>query len=60
MIAWGRMLYNALSGFHSSPETGLVRMFRTEYAKDYHWLKKQGCDINDKFVRTFLEMRTKS
>ena len=57
MIAWGRALISAMSGFHQPAETGLTRMFRTEYAKEYHWLKRNGCEINDKFVKDFLDVR---
>lgn len=60
MIAWGRAIIGAMNGFPDTRETGLVRMFRTEYAKEYYWMKKNGCEINDSFVRTFLELRRKS
>lgn len=57
MIAWGRAIIGAMNGFKDMKETGLTRMFRTEYAKEYHLLRKNGYEINDNFVRTFLEMR---
>ena len=60
MIAWGRAIIGAMNGFPDSRESGLMRMFRTEYAKDYHWMKKNGCEINDNIVKNFLETRRKS
>ena len=60
MIAWGRAVIGAMNGFKDTGETGLTRMFRTEYSKDYQWMRKNGCEINDRFVRTFLETRRKS
>jgi hypothetical protein len=59
MIAWGRAVIGAMNGFKNTEETGLTRMFRTEYAKEYHMMKKSGYEINDSFVRTFLNMRKK-
>ena len=41
MTAWGRMFYNALSGFNCESESGLVRMFRVEYTKEYLQLKRK-------------------
>lgn len=60
MIAWGKAIVHAMNGFHDTKETGLVRMFRTEYSKDYYWMKKQGVNINDKFVKNFLNVRNNS
>lgn len=60
MIAWGRAIIGAMNGFKDTKETGLTRMFRTEYAKEYHLLRKNGYEINDNFVRNFLETRKKS
>ena len=60
MIAWGRAVIHAMNGFPDSRESGLMRMFRTEYSKDYQWMRKNGCEINDRVVRTFLESRKKS
>ena len=54
MTAWGRMFYNAMSGFHNESETGLVRMFRVEYAKEYLQLKRMGVQLNDVFVRQYI------
>jgi hypothetical protein len=59
MIAWGRAVIHAMNGFSDSSETGLTRMFRTEYAKEYQMMRKNGYEINDSFVRTFLDMRKK-
>ena len=59
MIAWGRAVIGAMNGFKNTEETGLTRMFRTEYAKEYLMMKKSGYEINDSFVRTFLNMRKK-
>ena len=60
MIAWGRAIIGAMNGFKDTKETGLTRMFRTEYAKEYQMMRKSGCEINDNFVRTFLDMRKNS
>jgi hypothetical protein len=60
MIAWGRAVIGAMNGFKDTGETGLTRMFRTEYAKEYHLMRKNGYEINDRFVRTFLELRKHS
>lgn len=57
MIAWGKAMVHAMNGFADTKETGLTRMFRTEYAKEYYLMKKNGYEINDKFVRTFLNLR---
>ena len=57
MIAWGKALVHSINGFEDTKETGLVRMFRTEYSKEYNWLRKNGTTVNDQFVRTFLGMR---
>jgi hypothetical protein len=54
MTAWGRMCYNAMSGFNNEAETGLVRMFRVEYAKEYRQLKKMGAQLDDAFVRQYI------
>jgi hypothetical protein len=56
MIAWGKAIVHAMNGFNDSKETGLVRMFRTEYAREYYWLRKQGVAVNDQYVRRFLGM----
>ena len=60
MIAWGRMILSAMNGFNTSNDSGLVRMFRIEYAKEYHLIKKMGCEINDSFVKQFLADRKQS
>lgn len=60
MIAWGRAIIGAMNGFKDTKETGLTRMFRTEYSKEYQMMKRSGCEINDNFVRTFLDMRKHS
>ena len=59
MIAWGRAVIGAMNGFKNTEETGLTRMFRTEYSKEYQMMRKNGYEINDSFVRTFLDMRKK-
>lgn len=60
MIAWGRVFLNCLNGFRDTKETGLTRMFRTEYSKEYNWMQKNGCEINDDFVKQFLADRKHS
>ena len=57
MIAWGKAIVHAMNGFQDTKETGLVRMFRTEYSKEYNWLRKQGMTVSDQFVRRFLDIR---
>lgn len=54
MTAWGRVFYNAMSGFNNEAETGLVRMFRIEYAKEYRQLKRMGAQLDDAFVRQYI------
>lgn len=54
MTAWGRMFYSAMTGFNNESETGLVRMFRIEYAKEYRQLKRMGVQLNDVFVRQYI------
>lgn len=60
MIAWGRAIMAAMNGFYQPKETGLTRMFRTEYGKEYMWMKKNGYEINDTFVKDFLAARKQS
>ena len=57
MIAWGKAIVGAMNGFNNESETGLVRMFRVEYANEYRHLKQMGYEINDSFVKTFLKTR---
>lgn len=57
MTAWGRMILSAINGFSSTKETGLTRMFRIEYGKEYEHLTRMGCEINDSFVKQFLADR---
>lgn len=54
MTAWGRMFYNAMTGFNNETETGLVRMFRVEYAKEYRQLRRMGTQLDDAFVRQYI------
>jgi hypothetical protein len=60
MIAWGKAFIDAMAGFSSAKETGLTRMFRTEYGKEYYMMKKNGYEINDTFVKQFLSDRKNS
>lgn len=60
MIAWGKAFIAALNGLASTKETGLTRMFRTEYGKEYYNLKKNGYEIDDDFVKQFLADRKQS
>jgi hypothetical protein len=55
MIAWGRAFIAAINRLGEDKETGLMKMFRIEYSKEYHWMKKNGQEITDGFVKTFLE-----
>lgn len=54
MIAWGRAVIGAMNGFKDESDTGLVRMFRVEYNKEYRMMKRLGYEINDSFVKNFL------
>lgn len=56
MFAWGRRTETSFNGFING-ESGLVRMFRTEYAKEYRHMKKMGYEVDDAFVRTYLQSR---
>lgn len=42
-------------GITREKDTGLVRLFHTEFNRDYRYAKKHGALINDQFVKTFLE-----
>jgi len=57
MIAWGKAIVGAMNGFKNESETGLVRMFRVEYANEYRHLKQMGYEINDSTVKAFLRAR---
>lgn len=56
MFAWGRAFGSILENFNRG-ETALVRMFRIEYPQEYRHLKRNGCEINDRFVKDFLDVR---
>lgn len=60
MNAWGRIIMSAMNGFRKPDDTGLVRMFRIEYANEYRHMEKMGCEINDSFVKQFLLDRKQS
>ena len=60
MIAWGRAFISVLYNFGKPKESGLTRMFQTEYGKEYYWMKKNGYEINDNFVKMFLADRKNS
>ena len=60
MIAWGRAMIAAMNGFAEPKDTALTRMFRTEYGKEYYWMRKNGYEINDSFVKDFLAARKES
>jgi hypothetical protein len=57
MTAWGRAFINVFNGFQNDSETGLVRMFRIEYAKEYEQMVKTGQTVNEPFVKSFLNAR---
>ena len=57
MNAWGRAIVGAMNGFKNESESGLVRMFRVEYEKEYRQMKLMGYEINDSFVKSFLNTR---
>jgi hypothetical protein len=57
MTAWIKTIGNAFATtFGESPdkETGLVRMFRIEYEREYRNLRRLGVRVNDAFVREYL------
>jgi hypothetical protein len=54
MTAWGRMFHSVIFGFSNETETGLIRMFRVEYAKEYLQLKRMGVQLDDAFVRQYI------
>jgi hypothetical protein len=60
MIAWGRMITSFFTGFNNDAETGLMRLFRIEYAEEYRHMKRMGYEINDINVKAFLETRKQS
>jgi hypothetical protein len=35
-------------------DSGLVRLFRTEFSREYNYAMKHGVDINDQYVKTYL------
>jgi len=37
--------------------TGLVRLFEVEYNQEYRLCRRNGVQIDDKFVRAYLETR---
>ncbi len=41
----------------NTPDTGLVRMFETEYSHEYRQLRRHGVDVNESFVRDYLRTR---
>ena len=44
--------------FRKTPrESGLVRMFEVEYNKEYRNLRKHGVEVNNDFVRSYLNVR---
>jgi hypothetical protein len=58
MTAWIRLIGNAFAtSFEptSHKESGLVRMFRIEYEREYRNMRRLGVNINDAFVRDYLE-----
>ena len=43
----------------SNNDTGLVRMFETEYSKEARFARRSGVQIDDNFVRSFLSMNSR-
>jgi len=51
----GKTIVDQIVGqLFQSKNTGLVRLFETEYQKDYRHAIKSGAIITDDFVRSFL------
>lgn len=58
MSGFGNSIVNFLNFNRSRKDnSGLVRMFETEYRREYNWARKAGTEINDDFVRSFLAAR---
>lgn len=58
MTAWIKLIGNAFAtnyGFNSTKESGLVRMFRIEYEREYRNARKLGVTVNDRYVRDYLD-----
>ena len=52
----GKTIIDQIVGqMFQSNNTGLIRLFETEYQKDYRHAIKSGAVITDDFVRSFLE-----
>lgn len=45
-------------GFNESDDA-LTRMFQTEYNNEYRNARKQGVNVDDRFVREFLDIERK-
>lgn len=44
--------------FEKSPvDNGLVRLFETEYNREYRQLRRHGVEVNAQFVRDYLRSR---
>lgn len=55
----GRGIVDGLTCMFSRPDhSGLVRMFETEYRKEYNFARKAGVNINDEFVKSFLATKS--
>jgi hypothetical protein len=55
MTSIGRTIIGQITGaLFQNESKGLVRLFETEYQKDYRHAIKSGAVIDDEFVRQFL------
>ena len=51
----GKSIFNGISGaLFPTDEKGLVRLFQTEYQKDYRHAIQCGATVDEEFVRKFL------
>lgn len=53
--SFGRSIIDGITGaFYNSEDKGLVRLFQTEYQRDYRHAIQYGATVNEEFVRKFL------
>jgi hypothetical protein len=50
----GKTILDGVTGMLFENRDGLVKLFETEYQKEYRHALKSGAVINDEFVRKFL------
>lgn len=55
--SFGNSILDLITSSKKPTNTGLVRMFETEYRKEYNCARRAGAEINDDFVKMFLDGR---